>query len=125
MSNFTSMIPLAPGHARHSVYPVYLDQGGFYGCVTEVWMTDETGHVTARFAAEDFTKAELLQLAGTMPDGCHHGLVSWQYSEDTLAMEFYAILADLQDQEQVRAPDIAPAYLRADLDAALDQILGR
>ena len=43
MSNATFVSPLPPGHARHNVFPVYFDNRGFYGCVTEVWMTDDDG----------------------------------------------------------------------------------
>jgi hypothetical protein len=123
MSDVTHLPPLAPGHVRHFIYPVYLDDRGFYGCLTEIWETRDDGQVTSYRVIEDYPQDELLQIAGLMTDGCNHGLVSWEYYGNGIAQDLYFTLTAIEDQEPTPALD--PVNLRADLDKTLNNILGR
>jgi hypothetical protein len=123
MSDVTHLPPVAPGHVRHFIYPVYLDDRGFYGCLTEIWETDAAGHVTSYRVIEDYPQDELLQIAGLVTDGCNHGLVSWEYYGNGIAQDLYFTLSEIEDQ--VPTLDLDPVDLRAELESTIDQILGR
>lgn len=115
---------LSPEQSRHWVLPVYSYRAIYY-CITELReINPQDGLYDTWFIYEAFSEDELSWLdANARPAGCDHALIAWQYWQDPVART----LLEHYRASMPRDPfdDLEPASLRADLEAALDQILGR